>query len=697
MKVLLSWLREFVDVDATGDEIGARLSLRGFALEGIERLPDGDEVLDFDVTSNRPDCMNVVGLAREVATAYGHSLNRRPGLTPPSGLGGVRLQAHPSPAEAGLHEFSTTADIAITIDDEELCRCYAGAVADVTVGPSPAWMQARLKACGIRPISNIVDITNYVLLELGQPMHAFDLTTLGSARIRVRTATAGERLKTLDGQDRELTADMLVIADADKPVAIAGVMGGADSEVAAGTKTIVFESAYFNPVSVRRTSRKLGLKTEASMRFERGTDRTLPPVALVRALMLLEETGAGTGRGIVIAGHPQDQMLRTLSLRRERIGGFLGAAIPDEDVFRILGSLGFTTEPTAEGWRVTVPARRIDIHREVDLIEELARHYGFDRIPSHFPSLSVPPGAIDPRITRARQLRAVMTGAGFSEAVTFGFIGAPAAAPFVPAADVVAITNPLSENFGVLRPSALPGLLDAVAHNRRRQQTDVRLFEIGNRFTRSGGESRAIAAVWTGAAAGMHFSGGARTVDFFDVKGLAERIAEALGISIRADATNEPWLVPGRAAALLAGTARVGVVGQLVTTVIEAHGLASPEAVYALEIDLDAVDGLPQPARLQMQPLPRYPSVTRDISILVADTLPSAVVRDTIRSAAPSTLIAVSEFDRYQGKGVPDGQVSLSLRLTFQSPDRTLTDSEVQAAMDAVLAALRDTHAAVQR
>ncbi len=315
----------------------------------------------------------------------------------------------------------------------------------------------------------------------------------------MRTANIGERLKTLDGQDRELTPDMLVIADADKPVAIAGVMGGADSEVTDRTTTIVFESAYFNPLSVRRTSRTLGLKTEASMRFERGADRTLPPVALLRALTLLEETGDGKGRGIVIAGHPQDLKPRVVSLRRDRIGGFLGATIPDADVFRILGSLGFTTEPSADGWQVTVPARRIDIHREVDLIEELARHHGFDRIPSHFPPLSVPPGAIDPRITRSRQLRAVMTGVGFSEAVTFGFIGATAAAPFVADGNVVAITNPLSENLGVLRPSALPGLLDAVAHNRRRQQTDVRLFEIGNRFTRSGGERRAITAVWTGA------------------------------------------------------------------------------------------------------------------------------------------------------------------------------------------------------
>jgi phenylalanyl-tRNA synthetase beta chain len=684
VKVLLSWLKEFVDVDASGDEIGARLSLRGFALEGIERLPNGDQVLDFDVTGNRPDCMNVVGLAREVAATYGQSLSRRPALTPPAGVvrGGDTV---------------SSPDITISIDNTELCRVYAGAVADVTVAPSPAWMQERLKASGIRPISNIVDITNYVLLELGQPMHAFDITRLGGRQIRVRTARTGERLTTLDGQDRELTPDMLIIADAEQPVAVAGVMGGADSEVNDRTTTIVFESAYFDPLSVRRTSRKLGMKTEASMRFERGADRALPPVALVRALTLMEETGAGTARGIAVAGDAENLAPRMVALRRARITGLLGTSIPDDDVFRILGSLGFTSEPGSDGWNVTVPPRRVDIHREVDLIEELARHHGFDRIPSHFPALTVAPAAIDPRITRARQLRAVMTGAGFSEAVTFGFISAAAAAPFSPEGEVVAIANPLSETFGVLRPSALPGLLDAVAHNRRRQQGEVRLFEIGNRFTRDGGERRALACVWTGAATGTHWTGGSRSVDFFDAKGLAERICDALGVVARVEASDTSWLVPGRAATLIAGSAPIGIVGQLSAQIIEQHGVPAQDVVYAVEVDLDAVALLPPPAPLQIQPLPRFPSVTRDISILVADTLAAGTVRETIRHAAPGSLSGVVEFDRYQGKGVPDGSVSLSLRLTFRSAERTLTDADVQSAMDAILAALKQEHGATQR
>jgi phenylalanyl-tRNA synthetase beta chain len=697
VKVLLSWLKEFVDVNASGEEVGARMSLRGFALEGIERVAhtraDGstkadDEILDFDVTSNRPDCMNVLGLAREIAAAYGHSLNRRPELTP------VQLSELDS-SEHGHH------DIAITIENDELCRVYAGAVADVTIGPSPSWMQERLKASGIRPISNIVDITNYVLLELGQPMHAFDITKLAGQQIRVRTARGGERLKTLDGQDRELTPEMLIIADAEKPVAIAGVMGGADSEVNDKTTTIVFESAHFAPLSVRRTSRTLGMKTEASMRFERGADWMLPPIALIRALTLLEEIGAGTQRGIVIAGRPEQLSRRVLQLRRDRIQALLGTHVPDQDVFRILGSLGFTTEPMPDGWNVTVPSRRIDVHREVDLIEEVARHYGFDRIPSHFPPLAAAPAALDPRITQARRLRAVMNGAGFSEAVTFGFMSQFHAAPFVQRGDDwVKITNPLSENYAVLRPSIVPGLLTAIAHNRNRQQRDIRLFEIGNRFTRDTGERRTVACAWTGTASSAHWSGSARDVDFFDMKGLVDRIGEALQRPVVAVAGDEhvQWLAPGRAAIATDGNhALLGYFGQIPAALSAEYGLPERDPVYVAEIDLDTVANLASPQRLEVQPLPRFPLVTRDISILVANTLPAATVRETIRTAAPDSLIAVSEFDRYQGKGVPEAQVSLSIRLTFRSPDRTLTDAEVQSAMDAILTALKDKHAAVQR
>jgi phenylalanyl-tRNA synthetase beta chain len=570
------------------------------------------------------------------------------------------------------------------------------------VGDSPEWLQTRLRAAGVRPISNIVDVTNYVLLELGQPMHAFDKARLVGNEIRIRAARAGERIVTLDGQKRELAEGMLVIADAEQPIAVAGVMGGADSEVSRETTAIVLESAYFQPSSVRRTSKALGLKTEASMRFERGTDPRLPVTAMERACALLVAIGAGKPAGTVADRYPARIEPRTLRLRRRRIGSFLGVTVPDADVRRILDSLGFAPRDAEDGWDVTVPTRRVDINREADLLEEVARHFGFEHIPATFPPLVAAAPPIDPRTARTRTLRGVMTGGGFSEAVTFGFIGAEAAAPFAAADDVVPIANPLSENFAVLRPSLLPGLVDAVAYNRRREQRDVRLFEVGARFSRSAGERRALACTWMGAAASEHWGGGARDVDFFDLKGLVERVCATFGLAVETVplervGTQASWLVAGRAAtALLEGTP-VGVLGQLTQTVAVRHGLPAGEAVYVAELDIDALERAAAARVPRVEALPRFPSVTRDISILVDAALPSDAVRATIRHAAPDTLVLVREFDRYQGKGIPEDKVSLSLRLVFRSPDRTLMDAEVQSAMDGIIGGLKDQHSAIQR
>jgi phenylalanyl-tRNA synthetase beta chain len=386
-------------------------------------------------------------------------------------------------------------------------------------------------------------------------------------------------------------------------------------------------------------------------------------------------------------------------LRRDRIAGLLGTPVPDADVRRILEGLGFALRDADDGWAITVPTRRVDIAREVDLIEEVARHYGFDRIPMTFPALRSAPPPSDPRLTRARQLRAAMTGAGFSETVTFGFIAESAAASFAPAADIVSIANPLAETFAVLRPSLLPGLAAAVGHNRRHEQHDVRLFEIGARFNATSGEGQAIACAWLGAASAPHWSGGGRGVDLFDVKGIVGRICDVLRVEAEVQPADAPaaWLVPGRSATVVSGGRTVGLLGQLAPAIAEPAGVPVNEAVYVAEIDLDALTARAITADRRVEPLPRYPSVTRDISVLVDDTLGAAVLRQTVRDAAPSTLVSVREFDRYQGKGIPEQKVSLSLRLTFRSPDRTLTDAEVQAAMDAVLRLLTEKHGAVQR
>jgi phenylalanyl-tRNA synthetase beta chain len=435
------------------------------------------------------------------------------------------------------------------------------------------------------------------------------------------------------------------------------------------------------------------------MRFERGADPHQPVQTMLRALELLEEIGGGHRRGEPVdrtrtpfAIEPQ-----SILLRRAHLAGLLGVTIADDQVERILTSLGFSLVRVDEGWRVAVPTRRVDVRREVDLIEEVARHWGFDNIPATFPPLAAPAPASDPRIARARPLRALMGAHGFSEAVTFGFISELAAAPFAPDGELVPIANPLAETFAVLRPSALPGILDAVAHNRRREQQDVRLFEVGARFTKGLGERRALACAWTGAANGSHWSGSARQVDFFDVKGLATRIAELMRINVDAEPSPISWLVPGRSAALQSDGQPVGTIGLLSPEIADRHGLPANDAVYVLELDLDSMERLAPGGDVRVEALPRFPSVTRDISILIDDTVPAVRVRQTVRDTAPATLARIAEFDRYQGKGVPEGKISLSLRLTFRSPDRTLTDAEVHDAMAAILAALVRELNATQR
>ena len=685
MKVPLSWIREFVDVKASAEEIGTLMGVRGLALEGLETHGD-DVVMDFDVTANRPDCMSVVGIAREIATAYNLPL---------------RSEGASEPATAEAVALRTSA--IVTIEAPDLCGRYVGAIADVTVGPSPQWMQDRLNMCGVRPISNIVDITNYVLLELGQPMHAFDLAKLRGGEIRVRRAKAGETIKTLDGKARTLKADMLVIADAERAEAIGGVMGGADSEVTNATKRIVFEAAWFKPASVRATSKQLGLKTEASMRFERGMDITAPPRGMARACKLLEQIGAGKRSGPVTDVYPKPFEPKTLRLERARISGLLGMEVPDASVTRILASLGFKTSPANDGWDVTPPAWRVDQHRQVDLIEEVGRHHGFEHLPSTFPGVEKSPPPSDPRIARDRRTRAALLGMGFSEAITFAFIEAKAAEPFLdPSTDpgasgrMVALANPLSELFAVMRPSLLPGLIDVLSHNKRHGRPDVRVFEIGTRFAPNG-ETRGAAVAWMGSGTPEHWSGARRPVDFSDIKGVIEQLAALSSVVLTFTETDRAFLVTGRAANVLINGTIVGVLGQLTPAIGEARDLPASSEVYVAEINLDAVTSASPLETRRAAPLPRYPFVVRDVSILVANTLSAETVRDTIRSAAPDTLVQVREFDRYEGKGVPDGKVSLSFRLTYQSPERTLTDDEVQAAMQRIIDALTRELQAVQR
>ncbi len=527
-------------------------------------------------------------------------------------------------------------------------------------------------------------------------MHAFDLAKLAGVAIVVRQARPGESITTLDGKTRALKPDMLVIADAVKAQAIGGVMGGADSEVSASTTRIVFEAAYFKPSSVRATSKALGLKTDASTRFERGMDITAPARAMARACQLLEQIGAGKASGTLRDVYPAPQPPASLVLERAHIPGLLGMDVPDADVERILRSLGFDVQSASAGWRITAPAWRVDIKRPVDLIEEVGRHHGFEHLPSTFPGVQQAPASSDPRIARDRRVRTALLGMGYSEAITFAFIEAAAAEPFLAGDAAVVLANPLSEKFAVMRPSLLPGLIGAVSHNRRHGRRDVQLFEIGTRFSPRG-ETRGAAFAWTGLATADHWSGARRDVDFFDLKGVVEQLAAVSLVTLTFAEADVPYLAKGRAATIAANGAPIGVFGLLDAGVAARRDLPSGDEVYVGEINLDALTAAAPAEPLRTTTLPRYPWVVRDISILVDDALSAATVRGTIHTAAPGTLIDVREFDRYQGTGIPDGKVSLSFRLTFQSPERTLTDDEVQAGMQHIIDALTRDLGAIQR
>jgi phenylalanyl-tRNA synthetase beta chain len=483
-------------------------------------------------------------------------------------------------------------------------------------------------------------------------------------------------------------------------------MGGGDSEVSASTRVMALESAYFLPTSIRRTSKRLGLSTEASYRFERGADPEAPVRAMARALDLLEQIGAGTARPGWIDAYPSPRRPAGIDVRAARIAHVLGHEIEPAEVERILRGLGFTVFAQASSpsptWHVVVPTWRGDVTREIDVIEEVARHHGYDRLPTTFPALTVAPAPPDARLERDRQARRIATACGFSECVTFTFIERAAAQLVADAAELVAIANPLSEKLAVLRPSLLPGLVDSVGHNRRREQRDVRLFENGARFAVSSGETRGLALAWTGTASVDHWTGTGRQVDFFDIKGAVEVLCQAFGRTARFEPASEPWLVAGRSAAVFAGggdrPVRFGVLGQLTPQIADARGLAPQDDIYVAEFDLDAVAAIARLGDdLRVVPLPRHPGVVRDVSLLVDEGLPAAALRATILATAPPTLVGVREFARYTGKGVPEGQVSLSFRLTFRAPDRTLTDDEAQRATEVIVGALGANHGAKLR
>jgi phenylalanyl-tRNA synthetase beta chain len=649
-----------------GDEHEAGLLLLdGEARVGadlVRALDLDDHVLEIEITPNRPDCLSVLGVARELAA-----------------LTGARLR----PPRITLRETGPRArDLArVEVKAPDLCRRYTVRVVDgLRVAPSPAWMRARLRAAGLRPISNVVDVTNYVLWELGHPLHAFDAATVTDATIVVRRAHDGERFTTLDGQARVLDDSMLVIADPARAIGLAGVMGGQNTEVSDGTTRVLLESAYFDPASIRRTSRTLGLKTDAAYRFERGADIEGLVDAGARAAQLMAELAGGTvARGMLDVYGRKRRPVR-VRLRTARIQRLLGIAPPPAQARRILTGLGLGVRPRGRDLEVEVPSFRRDLTLEDDLVEEVIRVWGYDRLPTTFSRGDV---ALARESETGRQeglVRAVLVGAGLGECVTYAFsdpvragaLGAPAA---------LKLLNPLSQDASALRAHPLEGLLGVVATNLRRQQPGVRVFEIGRTYQPSPeGETStaerrwaAIAVAGQRAEAAWHTA--PATVDVYDVKGIAELLLDAFGLTAVTRAGGAlSGFEPDSHAALLVGDTVVAELGEVAAGVRAAFDIDVP--VFAAALPLDG--GLPAaPHPVRYAALPRYPSIQRDMAfVLTSPATSAAAVAAAIREHAGPLLRDVGVFDVFP---LPDGGRSVAYRLTFQAEDRTLTDEEINA------------------
>ena len=723
MKVLYQWLAEFVDLTLAPEELRDRLSAAGIAIEALADTPAGP-MLDAESTINRPDCLGHYGFAREVA-----ALERR--LLRP-----IKLAPEPPAAVGAPSEVRTR----VEINTPDLCGRYtARIVHGVKVQPSPPWLRQRLEALGQASINNVVDATNYVMLELGQPLHAFDLARLAEKRIVVRRARAGEKIRTLDGLERVLSPEICVIADAAHAVAIAGVMGGAESEISSATHDVLIESAWFDPISIRRASKHLNLRTEASVRFERGADPEMADVASRRCAALLVDLAGGEILPGAMDLYPGHREPLHLALSRAGFLRVMGADVPDSEIEAILNALGFLPlrlELTAHElmvavtaniqatpefarhsravWACTQPSWRQDVTREVDLIEEVARHFGLDKFPARLHG-SRQPAARLPHAEAEDRLRERLIGLGYHEIVTIPLVNAEEDALFRPAnvIDPAVITNPLAADASLLRSAGLVSMAHTLAWNINRGQRDVRLFEIGRAYSISDGaprEKRIVTIGATGLAREKGVAESAREYEFADLKGDLDQIGQLAGgftwreieraswqhaaqagrISLpnagnrRRDLPGGGWVI------VTVGTNVVGEAGKLAPRVAEHFKLR--QDVFLAEFDLDRFYSDYKYARekRKYQPISRFPAVERDFAVVLSDGTTFAAVREAIQSAGIPEIAAIEAVDLYRGKQMPPGKFSLLVRVTFQSPRATLTEAQVNDFSARILAKLAE-------
>ncbi len=644
-----------------------------------DRLPISEHILEVEVTPNRPDCLSIRGLAREIAAITEVNFDEDASITYP------------------CSSRSVDEDIAIEVWDSDLCPRYAARVVrGVTIADSPPWLKARIMHAGMRPVNNVVDITNYVMWAIGQPLHAFDLDTVRGSKIIVRRAREREPIRTLDGVDRVLSADTLVIADAEQPSVIAGIMGSLDSEVTDSTTNILLEAANFQRGGILRTSSALGLRSEASTRFEKGLDPNLVMPALDMACQMIEEICGGEVSSGTIDVRAGEWLPWELTLRPSRVAAVLGATVASDEIEAILGRLGCNVTDAGEDvLQVTVPTFRMDLEREIDLIEEVARIHGLNRLPSTVPGREQGRGGLTAVQQALRRLEDVLTACGLNQVITYSF-GDPAWADKLRLSEnddrrrAVKLANPLSIDQSLMRTMMLPGLLATAAHNLAQRNTRLHIFELGKVFRPSGSElpeePRRLGALLMGDWEEEGWVKADVPTDYYLVKGVVERILAALGLTGSFERATEPFLHPGKSARLQLAGAEAGWLGEVHPLVLQAYDL--PSGTLACELDLDlllATVGRPN----LFEDLMTYPGVEQDLALLSDADTPAADVETAVRELGGPLLQEVKIFDLYEGPNLGEGKKSLALRVVYRSPERTLSEAEVNDLREDLLAGLQ--------
>lgn len=672
MKVPISWLREYLDFSCPIKELADALTMAGLEVEEIATVGD-ETVFDVKVTPNRGDWLSMIGVAREGAPLVG---------------GRMRM---PEPQTGGPGQ-PTSESIRIDIDEPDLCGRYVGiAIRGVEIKPSPEWMQQRLTAAGMRPINNIVDITNYVMLELGQPLHAFDLGLLHDSRIIVRKARPGEKIVSIDSAERALSADTLVIADGERPVAIAGVMGGFDSEISEQTKDILLESANFSSKSIRRTSKRLGMATESSYRFERGVDPSITETAARRAAQLMAELAGGEVASSLHDVRPRPVEPRTIEARPERVNSVLGTSIDAGVMAEHLNGLGIETA-LRDGILVSsVPTFRQDITREIDLVEEVGRAFGYQNLPMTLPK-TIQQGKDSPEGLFRDRLRRILMSCGGQEVLTHSLVDGKLSEMTGRADRCVKLRNPLSEDLDAMRTMLAPNLLGVIERNQAYGTQDVCVFEVGKVYFRTPQGDLDEKLSVAGALSGSMWRGAwgltpqAGDTDFFACKGVVESLLDALGIGgAEFIAARDPLLHPTRAAKVLIDGQEIGLLGEVAPKVREAFDLKQRPCVY--ELDFAALMQA-MPEVLKYRQLPRYPALHRHIAVVVPDDVEYEQLARIVAETGKGFIEDIDLLDIYKNEQIGSGRGSLTISMVFRSREKTLTDEEVNAVLDQVKEAL---------